>query len=318
MDVDVNLRRRQLDEENRRRACVAGAARIRLAERIGDRRRRRGPSVHEDILVAPCRRGEVRAFDQSRDAHVRGVAARVRRVRAAERQHFGEEVVAEEVADALAHRRRRREAVEFASVDRERESDAGMGEGMRREDRLDVGLLRHVGAQELASRGHVAEEVAHLDARAGRTPRRAHLGERARVDLEERALVGVGAARRDREARDGRDRGDCLAPEAERVDRLDVRDVADLRRRLAFEREERVVLRHAAAVVLHGDKLASALRDRDGDARRARVEGVLDEFLDDARGPLDDFARRDLVRDVERQDAHVAVAVRSQGSAPFG
>lgn len=299
MDVDVDLRRRQFDEENCRRARVARAARIRFAQRIGDGRRRRGASVHEDVLVASRRRGEVRPFDQPRHAHVRRVVRAVR-VRPAERQHLGEEVVAEEVADALAHRVRRGEAVELAPVDRQREADVRMGEGVRREDRLDVRFLRRVGAQELAPRRNVAEEVAHLDARAGRTPRRAHFGERARVDLEERAFVGVGAPRCDREARDGRDRGNRLAPEAERVDRLDVRDVADLRRRLTFEREEDVVFRHAAAIVLHGDEFAPALRDHDGDARRACVEGVLDEFLDDARGAFDDFARRDLVRDVKR------------------
>ena len=48
--------------------------------------------------------------------------------------------------------------------------------------------------------------------------------------------------------------------------------------------------------------LAAAILDRDVDRRRARVERVLDELLDDRRRTLDDLARRDLVGDGAGED----------------
>ena len=52
VDIDVDLVRRKVDEEDGRGTAVAGAARIGLAERVGDRGRGRGASVDEDVLVA--------------------------------------------------------------------------------------------------------------------------------------------------------------------------------------------------------------------------------------------------------------------------
>ena len=60
---------------------------------------------------------------------------------------------------------------------------------------------------------------------------------------------------------------------------------------------------HAHPVVLDANQPLAAELDRDGDAPRARVDRVLDEFLDDARRALDDLARRDLVREIGREAA---------------
>ena len=64
--------------------------------------------------------------------------------------------------------------------------------------------------------------------------------------------------------------------------------------------------RHAAAIVDDADQPPSAQFDRDIDAGRARVEGVLDELLDGGGRPLDDLARRDAIdkHGIETADGH--------------
>src|SRR4051812_10177834 len=44
-------------------------------------------------------------------------------------------------------------------------------------------------------------------------------------------------------------------------------------------------------VIDQADQVRAPLLDIKGDARAARIEGILQQFLDDTRGPLDDFAR---------------------------
>ena len=56
---------------------------------------------------------------------------------------------------------------------------------------------------------------------------------------------------------------------------------------------------HAHAVVGHADARDAAVVDLHADARRLGVERVLDELLHDARRPLDDLARGNLVREVD-------------------
>ena len=184
-----------------------------------------------------------------------------------------------------------------------------MGEGVDREGGADVAFLGGEGAEELAARGDVAEEVAHRDASAGRRAAVRHLGQRAGVDDEPGAGLVVGAAGDEREARDGGDGGNGLAAEAERVDALDVVHVADLRGGLALEGEEGVFARHAAAVVAHGDEVSPAGDDNDVDARGAGVDGVLHQLLQDGRRAFDHLAGGDLVGHVERQEANVSVAL---------
>ena len=60
----------------------------------------------------------------------------------------------------------------------------------------------------------------------------------------------------------------------------------------------RVVGAHAAPIVLDADEALAAEFDGHRDAARARVDGVLEQFLDDAGRALDDLASGDLVREV--------------------
>ena len=75
---------------------------------------------------------------------------------------------------------------------------------------------------------------------------------------------------------------------------------------MTLARQEGVVALHAGAVVAHLDEVGAPCLDVDLDARRARIERVLHQLLHDRRGPLDDFARRDLAGDLGRQDADAA------------
>jgi hypothetical protein len=67
---------------------------------------------------------------------------------------------------------------------------------------------------------------------------------------------------------------------------------------MALDRQSSVLRFHAFAVVFDADQFLAAEIDRDADPPRARVKGVFDEFLDDRRRTLHNFARRDLIREV--------------------
>ena len=64
---------------------------------------------------------------------------------------------------------------------------------------------------------------------------------------------------------------------------------------------EQVVGRHPHAVVGDPDQVLAPPLDRQVDPRGPGVDRVLEQLLDDARRPLDDLARRDLVDDRRRQ-----------------
>jgi len=68
------------------------------------------------------------------------------------------------------------------------------------------------------------------------------------------------------------------------------------------------------AVVAHANEGGAASLDVDGDARRARVERVLDELFDDARGTLDDLAGGDLVRELVAQLVDARGRLQATGS----
>ena len=77
-----------------------------------------------------------------------------------------------------------------------------------------------------------------------------------------------------------------------------IRRVPDFAGRVTFEAEQRVVASMPSAVVIHADEAASAAPISTVILRGPRVERVFDQFLYDARGPLDHFAGGDLVGDL--------------------
>ena len=66
---------------------------------------------------------------------------------------------------------------------------------------------------------------------------------------------------------------------------------------MALEGQQRVVAQHAAAVVHHADQPPAARFHFHPQVRRAGVQGVFEQFLDDAGGTFDNLARGDLVGD---------------------
>ena len=91
---------------------------------------------------------------------------------------------------------------------------------------------------------------------------------------------------------DGRQR---LAAESEGCNGFQVVERGDLAGGMARDREGQFACRDAAAVIADPDQADAAFLEVDLDAACAGVECVLDQFLDDGRGPFDDFAGGDLV-----------------------
>src|SRR5690606_22307129 len=125
----------------------------------------------------------------------------------------------------------------------------------------------------------------------------------------------VARPREQLEAAHRRDRGQRLAAEAERADRAQVLERGDLAGRVAEHGELGVLAGHALAVVGHADVARAAALDLDLDRARAGVDRVLDQLLDHARGPLDDLAGGDLIRErvVEDADARSHARALSPG-----
>ena len=97
-----------------------------------------------------------------------------------------------------------------------------------------------------------------------------------------------------------------LPPEPERHDRREIVGPADLAGRVPLDRQPRIVRVHSLAVVLDAHLPLAAELDVNRQPPRAGVDRVLDQLLDDRRRPLDDLARRNLVREIRRQPADFA------------
>ena len=79
---------------------------------------------------------------------------------------------------------------------------------------------------------------------------------------------------------------------------------------MPLDRQPRILGIHAVAVVFDADQLLAAELDRDRDAPRPGVDRVLDQLLDDGRGPLDDFAGGDLIGEIRGKPVDSAQALR--------
>ena len=177
------------------------------------------------------------------------------------------------------------------------EGDLRVRQRGQREVMLDVGGLGFFRAQELAARGQVEEELAHFDAGARGGPGGADFKDFAAVDDDLRGLgrSGIAFARGQGKPADAGDAREGFASEAHGGDGGEVLGALDFAGGVPLEAEQGVVAAHAQAIVRHADEAASAGLDFDGEAARAGVEGIFDEFLDDAGRTLDHFARGDLV-----------------------
>src|SRR6185503_13877632 len=83
--------------------------------------------------------------------------------------------------------------------------------------------------------------------------------------------------------------------------RSEVLGTRNLAGRVPLNRQTGVLRLHPFPVVLDAEQLLPAQLDRDGDARRVRIERVLDQLLNNRCGTLDDLAGGDLVGEMKGQ-----------------
>ena len=303
MHVHVERVRRHLDEQ-----VHLGAALLdrRLAVGVDDRVRDRlvldDAPVDEDVLRTARRPLLGQRGDEAGEPDAAGLLA-----------HFHQVApLAVELIQPVATRHGGRALQHGPPGARQREADLRIRQRQLRDDARDLRRLGAVRLQELPPRRQVVEQVVDLDDRA---LRRADLDDRrhrAAVDADLGAALLAARARPEDEVRHRRDGRQRLAAEPERQDRREIVRPPDLARRVALDRQPRILRPHPFPIVLDADLFLAAELDVDREAARAGIDRVLDELLDDGRGTLDHFAGRDLVRELRRQEVDRA-HVRSSG-----
>ncbi len=186
-----------------------------------------------------------------------------------------------------------REHGRAAALGAQGEAHPGLGDGQAPQHLGDGRRLRPVGFEELEPGRGRGKQVRHLDAGALQCRRRPDRALGTRFDQKAHALP-VRGARGEGQPRDRPDRGQGLAAEAQRADAGEVA-VGELGGGVALDREREVVRPHADAVIDDADEAPPTRLDRDLDRTRARIDGVLDQFLDRGSRPLDHLARGDAI-----------------------
>ncbi len=206
--------------------------------------------------------------------------------------------------------------VEAGGVGRgQRETHLRMRHGEPAQHVGDGAGLGLVALEEGEPRRRRREEIAHLDAGAGRLRPGPHLALAAGIDLQHVAGLGACGPRGDGEQRHRGDGGQRLATEAERTDAGEIA-VRKFGGGVALHRQFEVGGIHAGAVVDNADQSASASLDGHLDAPRAGVERVLDQLLHRRGRPLHHLAGGDAVDQhaVEPADRHGIGTFLASGS----
>jgi hypothetical protein len=294
MNVHVHAIGRQLDEEVHLGAAFLDRRdAVGLLNRVSDRAIAHHAAVDEHVLRSAHGPLLAERRDETAHGHARGVLGDGHEVRA----------VAVDLVEALLHRARRRRLEQPAVAALEPEADLRIAERDLRDEARHLRRFGRVRLEEFPPRGQVEEDLADLDERAFRRTARPDVQRTSTLDAHLRAGERSTRARAQAETRDRRNRRQRLAAEAERVDGREIGGRRDLARRVPLDRQLRVLGRHPLAVVFDEHKLLAAELDGDADAPCARVDGVLDELLDDRGRSLDDLAGGNLVRQLERQPA---------------
>ena len=181
-------------------------------------------------------------------------------------------------------------------VQPERDVRAGQGETPHRIDRvLELGALR---PEEPPPGRNVVEEVPDVHRGSHRMTGRLRA---ARASPDPPAGRLAGGPRGEGEPGHRRDARERLAPEPEARDAEQVVGRCDLARRMALQREGEVRGPDPAPVVADPDPPRAAPFEVDRHRARARVQAVLDQLLDDRRGPFDHLPGRELARHFRRE-----------------
>ena len=176
---------------------------------------------------------------------------------------------------------------------------------------LDVPELGALGAQELAPRRDVVEQVADLDGGPARVRPRHRRRDPATVDLDGVGVLVLLPPRGDAEAAHRSDRRQRFAAKAEAGDALQVLQRGDLAGGVARHRQRQFVRRDAAPVVADADQAGAALLQVDVHPPGTGIQRVFDQLLDHRRRALDHLAGGDLVDQGvgERADLHSGAAI---------
>ena len=181
-----------------------------------------------------------------------------------------------------------------ASVVLQEERDVGPRERNAMEHTLAMAELGGLGAQELAPGGRIEIQVCHRDRRPGLARRRFDRPVHRPFGIQGIGVRRSTVTRSQRHAGNRCDRGQRLATEPERPDGLQVLQGPYLARCVARKGKLEILACDAAAVVLNLDARDTASVEQDLHFGCAGVEAVLEQFLEDGGGPLDDFTGRDL------------------------
>jgi hypothetical protein len=316
MDVDVKFTRRHAQEQHQQGMAAAGHdVAIGAADGAGGELVAHRPGVDEDMLQPggrPRHGGQADEAGQP-DALAPGLQ--------------GEAVVGEVAPHHLGDAAGRAVGAgaggkieEPALAGGERKGDFGMGHGQAAHDVAHLGGLGAFGTQELEAGGHGMEEIAHLHRGARGMGGGAHPALLASLDADLVGGLGAVGARGDPQARHRADGSQRLAAKPQGGDVHQI-VVGELGGGMALDGQFQVVGRHAGAVVDHPDEVAPAAGKVDGDAPGTGIDGVFQQLLDDARGPLDDLAGGDAVDGVLAETAYVHFTPTwppdSRGSAPW-
>ncbi len=284
MHVDVDQRRIEVERQHVGRKTVA----VQHVLVSGAHR------VHQQLVahVAPVHIKELAVGARLRGGRQAGIAEQAQGAgRFVDRQARLGEIAAQDLGAALGHLAGV-PVVDGASVVGQAERHVGTRQRDAAHDFGAVAIFRLFAFQEFAARRGIEVQVLHVDggaAGAGRGRNRALV----RAD-DFPGVRCVGRPCRDRHRRHRGDRGERLAAKTEGRHVLEVGERGDLRGRMARQRERQLLGGDAAAVVGDRNALDAAFFQADRDLRRARVERVFEQLLDDCRGPFDHLAGGDL------------------------
>lgn len=285
MDVDVDLFCVAIEEEQRegkgagRHQVVIGGLHGVEEEFVADQ-----PAVDEKIdgiavVLLHLRHGDEAAEEEDASAFLVGQSLRGIREKKfffvlADVEEVFERMAAEDLEDAFAQGGDWCDMEEFAVVVAELEGFIGMGEGVMRHQRGDVGEFGLIGTKEFLARGDVEEEIANGDDGSvgeGGFVAADHL---AAMDFDACPGGFFGRVGFQRQAGDAGDGREGFAAETERRDGEEVFDAGELRGGMAFKGEHGVVAKHATAVVGDSQQTAAAGFGLNGDRSGPCVERI--------------------------------------------
>ena len=175
----------------------------------------------------------------------------------------------------------------------------------------DTRRLCRIALQKLAPGRHVVKERAHLNDCPRTRGCWSRPFEYASVDLDLSSSVRASDTGNHAKTRHARDRRQSLASKSERMNRSEIVARRHLARGVRCNCKRHLLRRDSSAVIGHAYKFGTAALNLNNDAARSCVESILNEFLHDARWPLNNLASSDLINKFRCKDAdrHASVPI---------